>query len=864
MPRRFRRAAWFAIAALAALPPAGVAGQTGTSDRPVFRTGVDLVRLDLRVTDGSGRSIDDLKPGEIRIFDGGVERPVLVFQHVAESGRTYVESARRTIASEISTNQGAPRGQLYVLVFDQDHIASGTEQRVRQVAETFLRQHVRPQDRVAIFGLPSPGPSQPFTSNVNAAIAQLRRVRGDEQTTLTPGPLDMRVDEAYEILRGNQNVASRFLTATNGRMNRTGVLPDAPANRVGEDLPTMQRLIWEQAHQIVVQADARSRLFLDQFSELLRTFRGIDGRKTIILFSDGFYGDNVGRELADVASAAAETYSVVYPFDLNRRTRNLGETPLGADQAEMVQSHLSPLGGLALETNGKLVNDALSHLAQAFETLSSTELDYYIVGFQASPEAVADRESYRHVQVKVTRPGARVSARTGYAVGPAQTPADRRNAIDTALSAPFTEGGLAVAYTTYVARSETPGMQAVAVSLESELPVDRAGQGSADVVFVVRDARTGQVAASGTDHMPLPSRPDAGSTTGRSDWRVRFDLPAGVYLMRCIVREPGGLVGSADRRFTVQALSGPDVSASDLVLGASGEHLPVHAVAYTNAPLLAGAVRVYGRTGRQLRSITATLDLVSLDSGSDNVTPIRVVSGEIGPSQDTNSGVARDVSFAVPVDGVAAGDYVAHAIVRAGGEVVADLRRQVEVVAGAPPEAEVASRAAPTVTAEPREVLRSSVVRGIVRRVAASDNPAVRQAAAEAESGRWTRALALLAPVPAADPGAGRLRGLARIDQRDYAGAAAELSRLFNAKPTDGQLAFVLGWARVGAGDDTGAASAFRSAAFLEPRLVPAHLALAETYLRLHQPALAAQALRAGLTKVPQSAELSDLLAKIR
>jgi VWFA-related protein len=842
---------------------------TGSSDRPIFRTGVDLVRLDLRVTDGSGHSITNLRPDEVRVFDGGVERPVLVFQHIAESGRSFVESAQRTIASEVSTNQGAPRGQLYVLVFDQEHIASGTEQRVRQVAEAFLRERVRPQDRVAIYGLPGPGPSQPFTANVAAAIEQLRLVRGDEQQTLTPGQFDMRVDEAYEILRGNETVATRFMTTTNGTADRTGVLPDAPANKVqlGEDAATLKRLIWETAHQIVMRSDATSRLFLNQFSELLRSFRGVDGRKTVILFSDGFFGDNVGRELTDVASAAAETYSVVYPFDLNTRTQNLGQMALGADQAEAVQSRLNPLGGLALETNGTLVNNAMGHLAQALDTLSSTELDYYIVGFEASPEAVSDREAYRHVDVKVTRPGARVSARTGYAVGPAPTLADRRRGIDAALAAPFTAQGLQVAYTTYVARSDTPGMQGVAVSLEAELPVDRTGQQSADVVFVVRDAQTGQVAASGTDQMPLPSRPDQNSTAGRGDWRVRFDLPAGTYLMRCVVREPGGLVGSADRRFIVRALSGPAVAASDLVLGASGEQLPVRAIAYTDE-LLAGAVRVYGRTGGQLQSLTATLDLTSLaDAGDNGGSPTRVVSGEVGPVHDTTSGVARDVSFAVPVNNLAAGEYMAHAVVRAGGEVVADLRRQVDVVPGAPPAAAVASRAAagaaPAAPA-PREVLRSSVVHQLVEQAASSDDAVVRQAAAEAASGNWTRALALLAPVPAADPAAARLRGLARIDQQDYAGAAAELSSAFLARPTDGGLAFVLGWARVGAGDDTGAASAFRSAAFLEPGLVPAHLALAETYLRLHHPALAAQAIEAGLAKVPQSAELKQMLAKIR
>ena len=161
------------------------------------------MRLDIRVTDDSGRPIANLRPEEVEVVDGGTKQPVVLFQHIAAAGRDYNEARQRTIASEISTNQGAPRGQLYVLVFDQDHITSGAEQRVRLAAETFLRRRVTPEDRVAIYGLPGPGPAQPFTRQLSAAIAQLQFVRGGLQRTLTPGERDMTVNEAYEILRGN-------------------------------------------------------------------------------------------------------------------------------------------------------------------------------------------------------------------------------------------------------------------------------------------------------------------------------------------------------------------------------------------------------------------------------------------------------------------------------------------------------------------------------------------------------------------------------------------------------------------------------------------------------------------------------------
>ena len=107
--------------------------------------------------------------------------------------------------------------------------------------------------------------------------------------------------------------------------------------------------------------------------------------------------------------------------------------PTGGDAASEISNRLEPMNTLAADTNGKVIFDASTHLDEALDTLGAAELDYYIIGFAAPAAALADRSDYRHVSVRVTRPGARVSTRTGYVAGPAQTPADRRRAIDAAL-----------------------------------------------------------------------------------------------------------------------------------------------------------------------------------------------------------------------------------------------------------------------------------------------------------------------------------------------------------------------------------------------------------------------------------------------
>jgi VWFA-related protein len=831
------------LTGLLVVPAAAQAPAPAPQNPPVFTSAVDIARMDVRVTDKSGKPITDLRPDEVQVIEAGVTRPVVLLQRVAEAGRTYAESAQRTIAAEVSTNQGAPRGELYLLLFDQDHITPGTEQKVRLAAERFIKEKVQPQDRISIVGIPAPGPSVSFTSNTRAAIEQLQLVRGGLERVQTGVLGEMTVNEAFEILRGNDQVLQRFLNTSDfGTTSRASAIADtANNNKASESVDVQRRNLQMEAQTIVTRADGESRRFLQTAIELFHSLRNIDGRKTIILFSEGFHGDNVAMELRSVAAAAAEVYGVVYAFDLNARMDATATEPMGNDTAKEIQSRTETIGSLAAETSGALVTDALSHLDQALGAIGTPNNDYYIVGFESSAAALADRNAYQRVEVKVTRPGAVVGTRTGYTAG-ANARADtalaslRRLTIDSALAAPFGHQGLRVEYTTYQSHvTGTTVSERVVLSLEAELPVNAGpttgdNAPKADVVFVVRDARTGRIAASGTDQIALPTTVSRGRTSGVGAWRVQFMLPPGDYIMRAIVREPGGLIGSADRQFNVRALGGPDVAPSDLILGRPTPALPVRATAYTAEPLPA-AVRVYGRSAAQLDKITARIELLPVGGSA----AVLGVTGVATDTRNVDGQELRDVLFEIPLTTVPAGDYVARLEIRANGEFVSELRRQVTVIVGANPSPQpaVEEPAAPA----PSAAAEGFVATALMADAATSTSPAVRQAAS----------------------------GVTQLKAARYAEAAATLAAAFDASASkSASIAFLLGWAERGTGNLVGAVSAFRNAATLDPSMIPAHLALADTYVALKQPALAVQALEAGLASQPNSVELKRMLETIR
>jgi VWFA-related protein len=850
-------------------PPKTEPSQSPATSPPqaTFKAGVELVRLDVRVVDDQGLPVKDLRADEVQVFEGETRRPVVLFQHVAAPAGSYLEAARRTIGAEVSTNQGSPQGHLYVFVFDQNHISPGNEARARQAVDRFLHTRVKPGDRVALYALPGPGPQVPFTSNVALVLAELPKIRGSlNREGFTPIG-DMTDYEAYQVAQGNDQILQRILAqasavadpGTDVGATSSGALGSKALSTTIDASPTAIEVAKSAATMIVMGDDTESHSFLVALSDVVRQLAAIEGRKSVILVSEGFFADHLSSDIDRVASAAAEAYAVIYSLDINQRGVDIStDTPTGPDAAAEVQARLEALGTLAADTSGELVLDASGRGDQVLNSIASASQDYYIVGFEPPPSALGDRSRYRQVKVKVTRRGVRVEARTGYALRDPVTPADRRRAIDRALGAPFPQQGLPLEMTTYVLHGTSPGAQRVVMSLRAELPVATdANLKPADVVFVVRDARDGRLAASGSDILPLPRTADPGRTTARGVFRVQFDVAAGEYLMRVAVREPGGATGTVDRRFEVRPLDGVDITASDLIVGRRSDALPVRATGYVDEGIT-GMLEVYARRASDLDAVDVTIDLVPVDGE----TAVRSVRADLLAPRPVGGGVGRPAQAAIPLNGVPPGDYVARARVRARGETVAELMRQVEVDGGPPPVTAAPPAPAPVT---PQMILAGELARRFVSTLARSGtDPSIKLAAEQAEVGAWSKVIPLLGrSTGEQSAGSEALRGLALFADDRFDQAAGALSAALALEPTSAATAFLLGWVETSAGNLPEAITAWRDAVHIDPTMTSAYLALAETYLHLSHPELAAEALGDGLRALPKSVELQAKLAEI-
>ena len=175
----------------------------------------------------------------------------------------------------------------------------------------------------------------------------------------------------------------------------------------------------EDARQIVNRADGDARRFLQNLATVVGTLREVDGRKSVVLFSEGFEVDNVRHELEDVAAAAAQAYCVVYAADLNPRGVDMSQMqPREVAVGTEILSRLESLGALVGETNGVLFNDAGAARRPRAQPHLGGVAGLLPGRVRTQARGAQDRSAYHRVRVEVRRPGARVSARTGYSVGP--------------------------------------------------------------------------------------------------------------------------------------------------------------------------------------------------------------------------------------------------------------------------------------------------------------------------------------------------------------------------------------------------------------------------------------------------------------
>ncbi len=341
----------------------------------VFRTGVDLVVLDVIVTDASGRPVEDLAAQDFEVLEDGQRRPV-VSTSVVSLPEHPSPTAGADVPDDVWANRLSDQQRIFTIVIDDLNTLPGNTSRARDVVRRFI-ERLPAGDLAAIVYTGQQIGAQEFTADKPRLLASLRQLTGRN-----PVPTQDLIDGAWTGSEMNGNLRESLQGERAANFQRMGL--------------TLQNVV-----------------------EWLAPIAG--RRKAVLLMTEGLppavreafatgHG-SLGATFRRVTATAMRANVAIYPLDL----RGLA-VPLGPGQAREEDGGFNALSVLANETGGVATFNT-NDLAGAFDRLVQDSSHYYLVGYESATSPEASKPGVRRIAVRARRPGLTVRARRGYATG---------------------------------------------------------------------------------------------------------------------------------------------------------------------------------------------------------------------------------------------------------------------------------------------------------------------------------------------------------------------------------------------------------------------------------------------------------------
>lgn len=814
-----------------------------TAQNPVFRSGVELLEVDVNVVDDRGRPVADLRAPEFVVMIDGEPRKVVTSEFIRDG--IQIEAKPQPDDPYIVSNANKPRGRLIIIVVDTNNLVFGRARDAVGGAIRFLDK-LMPSDRVALLTIPGPGPAINFTNNHAQIRAGLGQISGSGD--LDRGRFELSAYEAIALdTQGDQIAIERAIVRVCG---------DMPDIRCIQD-------VLQEAAMVAQQVRRKTEESVGALSRLLRNLKEVEGTKNLILLSQGLNLEGTRSEAIGLGELAAESrvnINVVM-FEEYLGTAQFMRN-LQMDQADrnMREGGLETLAGAA---RGGLFRVVTSP-DLIFDRLTSEISGHYMLGVEPGGK---DRDGRRHqIRVEVRRKGVTVRARREVQVSRAPDATARDKVMLGLLTSSFGSTDLPLRLSTYVYKDAASSK--VQLILASEIDPLKPGQADLELGFVLFD-REGRTVLTGGERKIFVGSPG----TEPLKYDVSVAVEPGIYKLRFGVIDDAGNRGSVEREVQAWQMSGDALAVGDLMLseGAEGRtstlRPPVNL--RVDSGRLAAYMELYSDRPEVLDRAAVFMEIAEReDSPAIFSGPAAIRARENAPG--------RQVMALIPVGALPPGRYLARAMIYAEDKIVGKLARPFLVVADSAARSAAAVPAvAPSVpgssaaTARPplivhtnptparfraEEVLTPDFLRGVYDMVDKL-RPGAKAAVARARNGRF-EGTALMA-LEGGDQTVGAfLRGLEVLMKGQLDPAAVQFDVALKTAPTFFPAAFYLGACYAAAGKDKEAVAAWERVRASQPQFLLLSRLIGYARLRLDQPDQALELLQDALTRQPQDADL--------
>lgn len=823
---------------------------------PVFRSGVEVMEVDVTVVDAKGAPIRDLRAPEFTVTIDGQPRRVVSAEFISD---TTAPTPKPAPARDpyVSNNTDRRQGRLIILAIDRNNIDTHTVRQSLGPMKNFVAS-LSPDDRVALVTVPPPGPSVDFTTNHGQVLEALTRIIGTDD----PVPLRFNISH-YEALafdsRSDQIAVQKVLYRACGDTDPT-------------TLSNCDRDVEQEALTLAMQLRQSTSESVSGFAALLKNLRDVQGAKSLIVLSQGLMLEGSQSEATALAVLAAEARVTVNVLMYDTPTGSAAQARISETTTQDRDLRQAGLETFASRSRGSLFRVAASP-QYVFDRLRQEISGYYMLGVEPIEK---DRDGKAHqIRVQVGRTGVQVRARrqVQYAVRTPNT-WSREVLMGRVLRSPAPNTELPMRLSSYVYRDAAPGKVKLVMAAEIDPATMEKGLDIA-LGFAVFD-RLGAVVASGQERKIY---------SANSDLPIRYDLTIpvspGSYRVRLAAIDLTGNSGSVERDVEAFGMEGQALAFGDLILtqvrGAEmGELRPPVILQVSNGQLGTYTELYTDKPG----TLEDTRIVFEVADSADGPT----LQSAIAQIRERPDRTIRQAVAIVPIGALPPGRYIARAIISASGKTAGKLARPFDVLphtraaapTSAPAEvsgATVGKPGAPTaasrmtgvvIAARPvafnrDDVLTPDMLRAVFEAMDKT-HPAAKGALSRARSGKL-EGTALMA-LDAGDQSAGSIfRGLELLSKGQLDPAANQFAVALRNAPDVPIASFYLGACYAAAGKDREAVAAWERARAAQLQLPGMQVILADGWLRLGQPAQAIEPLTEALDRQPENDDIRKNLA---
>ena len=594
----------------------------GAQDRPPqapFRSGVDVIVLDVSVLDKNRHPVAGLTPSDFTVQIDGQPRPVVAFRAV-DLPTSIPASApwMREVSPDIATNTH-PNGRVVVILIDDGAFGQIAEeidvkavQKTREVAKAIVDE-LRPSDLAAVVYTENNRAAQSFTTDRKRLLTAI-----DASPIFPASRFKIRpIEEAKNDLSpmANDEDGNRRGSCQCGLCSITALSDVSDALR---SLPQQRKIVIYISPGIVVYPPAP-----DAPNELGCN----DKRHTAMI------------EAFRQAALANVTVQSIDPKGLVTGSGG-GELRFNKSflRLEFVRTMAEATGGRAVVNDNEMQRQVSAVLAESSA--------YYLLGVE--PPATNAEGRFQSIAVRVNRPGLEVRTRNGYYTPTAKErkalAAGASRDLDTSIAAalPKSDFPMDVAVAPFAGRNRKAELAVVCSVTHPVGAGSRSANGNEAVDYVLSAFNPETGKSLGTWHQQLNLVLNAANpTTALYEVVSRVPVTSGRYELRIGVKASDGRTASVYTYAEVPDFNGDALSLSGLVLSATPS--PKQASKETVSdltPVSPTARRTFRRGDRAVAFVRV------YQGGSHDLGPVTVTTRIVDAANTAVSNDSRQVNAA--------------------------------------------------------------------------------------------------------------------------------------------------------------------------------------------------------------------------